>query len=194
MGSYQNNFSDFASSAIDMLAQKTLKAQDLSTLSSNTTANLPANGIAVAYASGGTYTGAASSAQNIGARFQITADGAGAVASIKVIVQGPNVGAATETIIFNAASLNLAYGVSNITGSVTATLAGGDLELPSGIFNGRLPSVYVGSNGNLKVTLAGDTNPITLTGLTANTFAPITCKQIFNADAATTVTNLVALF
>ena len=115
MGSYQNNFSDFAVSAIDMLAQKTLKAQNLSNLSSNTTANIAANGVAIAYASGGTYTGAASSAQYTGAKFEITADGAGAVASIKVIDQGPNVGAATETIIFDAASLNLAYGVSNIT-------------------------------------------------------------------------------
>jgi len=194
MGSYQNNFSDFAVSAIDMLAQKTLKAQNLSNLSSNNTANIAANGVAIAYASGGTYTGSASSAQYTGAKFEITADGAGAVASIKVIDQGPNVGAATETIIFDAASLNLAYGVSNITGSVTATLAGSDLEVPSGVFNGRLPSVYVGSNGNLKVTLAEDTNPITLTGLTANTFVPVTCKQIFNTDAATTVTNLVALF
>ena len=194
MGSYQNNFSDFAVSAIDMLAEQTLKAQNLSNLSSNTAASAPLTTTAIAYASGGTYTGAASNAQHTGAKFLITSDGAGAIASVKPIDQGPNVGTSGETIIFDTASLNLAFGVSTITGAVTATLAGGDLEKPNGDFDGRLPSIYVGSSGNVKVTLAEDTNAITITGLTANTFLPITCKTIHNTDAATTVTSLIALF
>jgi hypothetical protein len=196
MGSYQHNFSEFAVSAIDMLASKTLAAQDLTNLSANTAANLPASTTAIAYPSGGTYTGAAASPQYSGATFAITSSAGGAVASIKVIDRGPNVGTAAETIIFDAASLQLAFNTAAITGSVTATLAGGDLERPSGTFNGRLPSIYVGSAGNVKVTLAEDTQPIILTGLTANTFVPMTCKQIFNlsSDTDTTVTNLLALF
>lgn len=198
MGSYQNNFSDFAVSAIDMLAEQTLKAQNLSSIV-DSSANAPVSKTAVAYSSGGGYGfvpggGAARSAQYTGAKFELTTDGAGAITAVKVIDQGPNVATSGDTIIFNADSLNLAFGVSNITGNVTATLAGSDLEKPSGIFYNRLPSLYVGSAGDVKVTLAEDTNPIVLTGLTANTFVPVTCRQIHNTDAATTVTNLLALF
>jgi hypothetical protein len=48
------------------------------------------------------------------------------------------------------------------------------------------------------VTLANDSlngfDPTVLTGLTAGTFVPVACRQIHNTDAATTVTNLLALF
>ena len=202
MGSYQKNFSDFAVTAIDMLAEKTLKAQDLSSIV-DSTANGPASQTAIAYSSGGSYGlsptgGAARSAQYTGATFAITTDGAGAVSAVTVINQGSNVATSGDTIIFNADSLNLAFGVSNITGNVTATLAGADLEKPSGIFYDRLPSLYVGSTGDVKVTLANDSlngfDPTVLTGLTAGTFVPVACRQIHNTDAATTVTNLLALF
>jgi hypothetical protein len=203
MGSYQKNFSDFAVTAIDMLAEKTLKAQDLSSIV-DSTANGPASQTAIAYASGGSYGesptgGAARSAQYGGfATFAITTDVAGAVSAVKVIEQGPNIADVGDTIIFLADALNAAFGVSNITGDVTATIAGADLEVPSGIFRDRLPSLYVGSAGNVKVTLANDSlngfDPTVLTGLQAGTFVPVACRRIYNTDAATTVTNLLALF
>lgn len=202
MGSYQKNFSDFAVTAIDMLAEKTLKAQDLSSIV-DSTANGPVSQTAIAYPSGGSYGlsptgGAAKSAQYTGATFAVTTDGAGAVSAVTVIEQGHNIADSGDTIIFLADALNAAFGVSNITGDVTATLAGADLEVPDGIFRDRLPSLYVGSAGNVKVTLANDSlngfDPIVLTGLQAGTFVPVVCRQIHNTDAATTVTNLLALF
>jgi len=52
-------------------------------------------------------------------------------------------------------------------------------------------SLYVGTTGNLTVVLAGDTVPITFTGVLAGTFLPLRISYIYTN---TTATNLVALY
>jgi len=200
---YPKNQSDFATSAIELQEEKTLKVAALSTLSTNTIANLPASSSAIVYASGGTYPGAASVETaasprgfTLGATFTVATDGAGAVSSVTTVNQGPNVGAATQTIVFSVANLNLAFGVTTATGALEATLAGGDLERPSGTFNGSpQPSLYVGGAGNIKLTLSSDTQPIIIKGITANTFLPISVKRVYNltSDTDTTATDILAL-
>lgn len=203
MGYYQKNLSDFSTSAIELQESKTLKAAGLSNLSTNTIAGLPASSSAIVYATGGTYPGAATLTTiatprgvGLGATFLVTSDGAGAVASITVQNQGPNVGVAAQTIEFSLASLELAFGVTGLTGALTATLAGGDLERPSGTFVTKMPSLYVGGAGNIKLTLASDEQPIIIKGITANSFLPIAVKRVFNltSDTETTATDILALF
>ena len=203
MGYYQKNLSDFSTSAIELQESKTLKAAGLSNLSTNTIANLPASSSAIVYATGGTYPGAATLTTiatprgvGLGATFLVASDGAGAVASITVQNQGPNVGVAAQTIEFSLASLELAFGVTGLTGALTATLAGGDLERPSGTFVTKMPSLYVGGAGNIKLTLASDEQPIIIKGITANSFLPIAVKRVFNltSDTETTATDILALF
>ena len=203
MGYYQKNLSDFSTSAIELQESKTLKAAGLSNLSTNTIANLPASSSAIVYATGGTYPGAATLTTiatprgvGLGATFLVTSDGAGAITSITVQNQGPNVGVAAQTIEFSLASLELAFGVTGLTGALTATLAGGDLERPSGTFVTKMPSLYVGGAGNIKLTLASDEQPIIIKGITANSFLPIAVKRGFNltSDTETTATDILALF
>tara|TARA_B100000212_G_scaffold304007_1_gene251121 strand:+ start:466 stop:1077 length:612 start_codon:yes stop_codon:yes gene_type:complete len=203
MGYYQKNLSDFSTSAIELQESKTLKAAGLSNLSTNTIAGLPASSSAIVYATGGTYPGAATLTTiatprgvGLGATFLVASDGAGAVASVTVQNQGPNVGVAAQTVEFSLASLELAFGVTGLTGALTATLAGGDLERPSGTFTTKMPSLYVGGAGNIKLTLAGDEQPIIIKGITANSFLPIAVKRVFNltSDTETTATDILALF
>ena len=203
MGYYQKNLSDFSTSAIELQESKTLKAAGLSNLSTNTIAGLPASSSAIVYATGGTYPGAATLTTvatprgvGLGATFLVASDGAGAVASVTVQNQGPNVGVAAQTIEFSLASLELAFGVTGLTGALTATLAGGDLERPSGTFVTKMPSLYVGGAGNIKLTLASDEQPIIIKGITANSFLPIAVKRVFNltSDTETTATDILALF
>jgi len=203
MGYYQKNLSDFSTSAIELQESKTLKAAGLSNLSTNTIAGLPASSSAIVYATGGTYPGAATLTTiatprgvGLGTTFLVTSDGAGAVASITVQNQGPNVGVAAQTIEFSLASLELAFGVTGLTGALTATLAGGDLERPSGTFVTKMPSLYVGGAGNIKLTLTSDEQPIIIKGITANSFLPIAVKRVFNltSDTETTATDILALF
>ena len=196
---YQLNQSSFAGSAIELQEAKTLKAANI-TISGNTTANLPISTSAVAYASGGTYVGSAqattspstSGVQNKGASFLVTSDGSGAVTTIKPVIVGDNVATAggSDTIVFDAATLNDAFGVTNITGTATVTLAG------SGTFNKLGASLYVGGAGNVKVTMANDEQPIVIKGIAANTYLPILVKRVYNlsSDTETTATDILALF
>ena len=202
MGYYQKNLSDFATSGIEMQESKTLKAAGLSNLSTNTIANLPASSSAIVYATGGTYPGAASletvatpRGVTLGATFLVASDGAGAVASVTVVNKGPNVGVTAQTIEFSLASLELAFGVTGVTGALTATLAGGDLERPSGIFTTKMPSLYVGGTGDVKLTLASDSQPIVIKSIAASTFLSVSAKRIYNltSDTETTATEIIAL-
>ena len=203
MGYYQKNLSDFSTSAIELQESKTLKSAALSNLSTNTIAGLPATSSAIVYATGGTYPGAATLTTvatprgvGLGATFLVATDGAGAVTSVTVQNQGPNVGTSAQTIEFSLASLNLAFGSTGITGALTATLAGGDLERPSGTFTTKMPSLYVGGAGNIKLTLASDDQPIVIKGITANSFLPLSVKRLYNltSDTETTATDILALF
>jgi len=200
---YQKNQSDFATGGIELLESKTLKSAALSNLSTNTIANLPASSSAIVYATGGTYPGAATLTTiatprgvGLGATFLVATDGAGAVSSVTVQNQGPNVGVAAQTITFSTDSLNLAFGVTTATGALTATLAGGDLDRPSGTFNGPQPSLYVGGTGDIKLTLSSDSQPIVIKSIAASTFLPVTVKQVYNltSDTETTATEIIALF
>ena len=202
MGYYQNNLSDFATGGIELQESKTLKAAALSNLSTNTIGGLPASSSAIVYATGGTYPGAASletvstpRGVTLGATFLVATDGAGAVASVTVANQGPNVGVAAQTIEFSLATLNLAFGSTGITGALTATIAGGDLERPSGIFNEKKPALYVGGTGDIKLTLASDSQPIIVKSIAASTILPFAVSRVYNltSDTETTATEIIAL-
>jgi len=143
-------------------------------------------------------TGPGSGEQNdaIGASYTLTTDGAGVVNSITVnrtrpdgipssIVAapstplnpgaGPNIGFATNTIIFDTASLNTAFGVQTpaVAGSVTVTLTAAELQVPlSGTVAAGPPvteqvyetdpqsggsgfDIYVGTAGTIRLELVG---------------------------------------
>ena len=185
-----------------MCIRDRLKAAILSNLSTNTIAGLPASSTAIVYATGGTYPGAASietvttpRGVTLGATFLVTTDGAGAVTSVTVVNQGPNVGVAAQTIEFSLASLNLAFGSTGITGALTATIAGGDLDRPSGIFNEKKPALYVGGTGDIKLTLASDSQPIVVKSIAASTILPFAVSRVYNltSDTETTATEIIAL-
>ena len=59
-----------------------------------------------------------------------------------------------------------------------------------------MPSLYVGGAGNIKLTLAGDDQPIIIKGITANSFLPLAVKRVYNltSDTDTTATDILALF
>lgn len=60
------------------------------------------------------------------------------------------------------------------------------------IFPDPTRSIFVGGAGNLKVLLAGDPAPITLTGIAAGSQLTVAVVQIFSTGS--TATNVVALF
>ena len=117
------------------------------------------------------------------------------VTSVTVANQGQNVGVAAQTIEFSLASLNLAFGSTGITGALTATIAGGDLERPSGIFNEKKPALYVGGTGDIKLTLASDSQPIVVKSIAASTILPFAVSRVYNltSDTETTATEIIAL-
>lgn len=51
--------------------------------------------------------------------------------------------------------------------------------------------IYVGTGGNLRVLLADDTTPVTLTNVSAGVIYPLRVKRVYSTN--TTASNLVAL-
>lgn len=209
---YNTDF-DKASSAVDLFATQTLKTPGAGANGfpggqiTDSTSNLPVSTTRLVLASGGTFTGSAlydPNGKNAGATYEIETDSNGAVAKVKVIDKGPNVGSATETIIFNAATLNASFGVTNITGSVTVTTAATDFEAPTdsnGIYEGTQGSFGLyGSTTDasgkfdLKVELASQAvgNIITFTGVPSGTVLPIIVRKVDVTNS--TATSLVALY
>ena len=197
---YQKNQSDFTTSAIDLLLVSTLKAENIllaNPVLTSGVANLPVNSTAIVYADGGTFTGSATKTAlgtTAGALYQVTSDGNGAVASITVVTKGPN-SAAGKTIIFSATALTQAFGVQDpaITGAITYTPAGGNLEVPSTNFTQHPVALYVGVAGDITVTLASDSTEVKFVGVAAGTFLDVLCTSVNTAAAGTPASGLLAL-
>jgi len=53
----------------------------------------------------------------------------------------------------------------------------------------------VGGTGDVKLTLASDSQPIVIKSIAASTFLPISAKRIYNltSDTETTATEIIAL-
>lgn len=206
---------DFANLAVDLFAAGTLKVPGSSAAGIpigqivDGTANLTANESRTVYASGGTFIGSAlysTSGINTGTTYQITTDNAGAVSAIEVVSSSIiNSGIAGQTIIFDAVTLNAAFGLTTVTGNITVTTVAGDFTTPldaDGNFtapDNESFAVYGSANGNsnynLKVELEANQpgDFVVIQNLGAHTFVPILARKIYVTDAATTATNLLVL-
>jgi len=154
-----------------------------------------------------------------GASYEIETDGTGAITNVRVVQTrpagatsaptnpgaGPNLGANTQTIVFDATSLNNAFGQTNITGSLSIALAGTDLQPPTsgtdGVYEADPQSngsfgLYVGGTGDIKLELvAALTNQtVTIKSIPAGTILPLQARKILIGDAATTATEILALY
>ena len=206
---------DFANLAVDLFAAGTLKVPGSSAAGIpigqivDGTANLTANESRTVYASGGTFIGSAlysTSGINTGTTYQITTDNAGAVSAIEVVSSSIiNSGIAGQTIIFDAVTLNAAFGLTTVTGNITVTTVAGDFTTPldaDGNFtapDNEAFAVFGSANGNsnydLKVELEANQpgDFVVIQNLGAHTFVPILARKIYVTDAATTATNLLVL-
>ena len=159
MGIYQKNLSDASTHAVAIEVVATLRAPGASAAGipigqfTDTTANIAATVQTVtAYASGGTFLGSASNAQNNqwGAYYTIEADVTGAITNVRVVQTkpdglnqgatigaptnpgaGPNMAIAAQTVVFSASDLNTAFGQTDITGTLSIALAGTDFQAPT---------------------------------------------------------------
>ena len=158
-----------------------------------------------------------------GASYEIEADGTGAITNVRVVQTrpagatsaptnpggGPNLGAATQTIVFDATSLNSAFGQTNITGSLSIALAGTDLQPPTsgtdagtdGVYEADPQSngsfgLYVGGTGDIKLELVGalTSQTVTIKIIPAGTILPLQARKILIGDAATNATEILALY
>ena len=158
-----------------------------------------------------------------GASYEIEADGAGAITNVRVVQTrpagatsaptnpgaGPNLGANTQTIVFDATSLNNAFGQTNITGSLSIALAGTDLQPPTsgtdagtdGVYEADPQSngsfgLYVGATGDIKLELVGalTNQTVTIKSIPAGTILPLQARKILIGDAATTASEILALY
>ena len=207
---------DFANLAVDLFAAGTLKVPGSSAtgipigqIVDDTAQTLTASTTRMVYASGGTYIGSAlysTSGVNTGSTYQITTDGNGDVSAIEVVSSSIiNSGTAPQTIIFDAATLNAAFGLTTVTGNITVTTVAGDFTTPlDADGNFTAPdnegfAVYGSANGNanynLKVELSANQpgDFVVIQNLGAHTFVPILARKIYVTDAATTATNLLIL-
>ena len=158
-----------------------------------------------------------------GASYEIETDGTGAITNVRVVQTrpagatsaptnpgaGPNLGANTQTIVFDATSLNNAFGQTNITGSLSIALAGTDLQPRTsgtdagtdGVYEADPQSngsfgLYVGGTGDIKLELVASlTNQtVTIKSIPAGTILPLQARKILIGDAATTATEILALY
>lgn len=207
---------DFANLAVDLFAVGTLKVPGSSAagipigqIVDSTSQTLTPSTTKMVYASGGTYIGSAlysTLGVNTGSTYQITTDGNGDVSEIRVIFASIiNSGVAAQTIIFDAATLNAAFGLTTVTGNITVTTVAGDFTTPldaNGNFtapDNEAFAVYGSAMGNanydLKVELEANQpgDFVVIQNLGAHTFVPILARKIYVTDMATTATNLLAL-
>ena len=158
-----------------------------------------------------------------GAAYTIQTNGAGAITNIRVVQSrrsgattaptnpgaGPNLGAATQTIVFDAASLNKAFGQTNITGGVSVALAAGDFQRPTSGFSTATNEVYeadqeiagsfglyVGTTGDIMLELisAPVNQTVTIKSIPAGTVLPLLARKILVGNAATTASEILALY
>lgn len=188
MGIYQKNLSDASTHAVAIEVVATLRAPGASAAGipigqfTDTTANIAATVQTVtAYASGGTFLGSASNAQNNqwGAYYTIEADVTGAITNVRVVQTkpdglnqgatigaptnpgaGPNMAIIAQTVVFSASDLNTAFGQTDITGTLSIALAGTDFQAPTTGADAGTNAVYDAEPGydgfGLYVGGAGD--------------------------------------
>ena len=236
MGIYQKNLTDAATHAVSIETVATLRAPGASAAGipvgqfTDTTANIAASAQTVtAFASGGTFLGSASNTQNKqwGAYYTIETDGAGAITNVRVMQTrpdglnqgsapgaptnpgaGPNMAAATQTIIFTASDLNTAFGQTNITGTLEIALAVTDLQAPTSGADAGTNAVYdaapgfdgfglyVGGTGDIKLEFAAapPNQTVTIQSIPAGRTLDMLVRKVYTNDSATTATEMVALY
>ena len=236
MGIYQKNLTDAATHAVSIETVATLRAPGASSAGipsgqfTDTTANIAASAQTVtAFASGGTFLGSASNTQNKqwGAYYTIETDGTGAITNVRVVQTrpnglnqgsapgapanpgaGPNMAAATQTIIFTASDLNTAFGQTDITGTLEIALAGTDLQAPTSGADAGTNAVYdaepgysgfglyVGGTGDIKLEFAAapPNQTVTIQSIPAGRTLDMLVRKVYTNDSATTATEMVALY
>ena len=236
MGIYQKNLTDAATHAVSIETVATLRAPGASAAGipvgqfTDTTANIAASAQTVtAFASGGTFLGSASNTQNKqwGAYYTIETDGAGAITNVRVMQTrpdglnqgsapgaptnpgaGPNMAAATQTIIFTASDLNTAFGQTNITGTLEIALAVTDLQAPTSGADAGTNAVYdaepgfdgfglyVGGTGDIKLEFAAapPNQTVTIQSIPAGSTLDMLARKVYTNDSATTATEMVAMY
>ena len=236
MGIYQKNLTDAATHAVSIETVATLRAPGASSAGipsgqfTDTTANIAASAQTVtAFASGGTFLGSASNTQNKqwGAYYTIETDGTGAITNVRVVQTrpdglnqgsapgaptnpgaGPNMAAATQTIIFTASDLNTAFGQTDITGTLEIALAGTDLQAPTSGGDAGTNAVYdaepgysgfglyVGGTGDIKLEFAAapPNQTVTIQSIPAGRTLDMLVRKVYTNDSATTATEMVALY
>ena len=236
MGIYQKNLTDAATHAVSIETVATLRAPGASAAGlpvgqfTDTTANIAASAQTVtAFASGGTFLGSASNTQNKqwGAYYTIETDGAGAITNVRVMQTrpdglnqgsapgaptnpgaGPNMAAATQTIIFTASDLNTAFGQTNITGTLEIALAVTDLQAPTSGADAGTNAVYdaepgfdgfglyVGGTGDIKLEFAAapPNQTVTIQSIPAGSTLDMLVRKVYTNDSATTATEMVAMY
>jgi len=179
--------------------------------------------------------------KDIGTSYRLTTDGGGAITNVVVAQSrpngsaqeaavtapinpgaGPNMGVAAQTIIFNAASITSAIAAAGlvstdgnpITGALTVTLAGTDLQRPfsggtgaatDGVYEADLQSgaaafgLYIdgaagGSSIKVELAAAPPNQTITLSGILQGTTLDGLFRKVYTTDAATTATTIIALY
>ena len=233
---YQKNLSDAATHAVAIETVATLRAPGASAAGipvgqfTDTTGNIAAVAQTVtAFASGGTFLGSASNTQNkqCGAYYTIETDGTGAITNVRVMQTrpdglnqgsapgaptnpgaGPNMAAATQTIIFTASDLNTAFGQTNITGTLEIALAVTDLQAPTSGADAGTNAVYdaepgysgfglyVGGTGDIKLEFAAapPNQTVTIQSIPAGRTLDMLVRKVYTNDSATTATEMVALY
>jgi len=130
---------------------------------------------------------------------------------------GPNIGAVGQKIVFDSTALSTAFNipVASIVpanGTIEITLVAADLQQPfsggdgsdDGIYEADKQSgakgfgLYIGSPAaaDVKVELisAPPNQTVTFVGLAPGTKLDGLCRKVYTTDAATTATNLIALY
>jgi len=236
MGFYQKNMVDASTHAVAIETVGTLRAPGASAAGipvgqfTDTTANIAASAQTVtAFASGGTFLGSASNTQNKqwGAYYTIETDSAGAITNVRVVQTrpdglnqgatvgapanpgaGPNMGAATQTIVFSASDLNTAFGQTNITGTLSIALAGTDLQAPTTGADAGTNAIYeadpgfsgfglyVGGTGDIKLEFAAapPNQTVTIQSIPAGTTLSMLVRKVYTNDTTTTASEMIALY
>jgi len=236
MGFYQKNMVDASTHAVAIETVGTLRAPGASAAGipvgqfTDTTANIAASAQTVtAFASGGTFLGSASNTQNKqwGAYYTIETDSAGAITNVRVVQtrpdglnqgaapgapanpgSGPNMGAATQTIVFSASDLNTAFGQTNITGTLSIALAGTDLQAPTTGADAGTNAIYeadpgfsgfglyVGGTGDIKLEFAAapPNQTVTIQSIPAGTTLSMLVRKVYTNDTTTTASEMIALY
>ena len=121
---------------------------------------------------------------------------------------GPNMAAATQTIIFTASDLNTAFGQTNITGTLEIALAVTDLQAPTSGADAGTNAVYdaepgfdgfglyVGGTGDIKLEFAAapPNQTVTIQSIPAGRTLDMLVRKVYTNDSATTATEMVALY